>query len=170
MGLCCPFFSVFVSFANLRVPSLLNRNIGFTTASSEDILIGEVWICYGQFNIKMNEKWGVVQYGFGDTAIGNLYTKGGVSLVPFRTDNWHAATSILTIFPSVDSLIYSKWMGFKRTDFKLEGSTCLIVEPQNPANSNPWIWRTEFFGHDLQADSTLVAKGFNVIYIDIHDM
>ncbi len=61
-------------------------------------------------------------------------------------------------------------MGFKRTDFKLEGSTCLIVEPQNPANSNPWIWRTEFFGHDLQADSTLVAKGFNVIYIDIHDM
>lgn len=52
------FLSIFVSFANLRVPSLLNRNIGFTTASSANILIGEVWISCGQFNIEMNEKWG----------------------------------------------------------------------------------------------------------------
>ena len=49
IGFVLSFFSGFVSFANLRVPSLLNRNIGFTTASSENILIGEVWICYGQF-------------------------------------------------------------------------------------------------------------------------
>jgi sialate O-acetylesterase len=31
-----------------------------------------------------------VRYGFGDTVIGNLFSKEGLPLCPFRTDNWEA--------------------------------------------------------------------------------
>jgi pimeloyl-ACP methyl ester carboxylesterase len=71
---------------------------------------------------------------------------------------------------TIDSLTHSNWMGFNRNDFKLAGRNCLLVEPAVPASGNPWIWRTEFFGHEPQADSTLAAKGFYVVYMDLQDM
>lgn len=71
---------------------------------------------------------------------------------------------------SPDTVVYSKWMGFSRTDFIVAGRNCLLVEPNNPAPGNPWIWRTEFFGHEPQADSVLLTKGYYVAYIDVQDM
>ncbi|HLL43407.1 MAG TPA: GDSL-type esterase/lipase family protein, partial [Segetibacter sp.] len=79
-----------------------------------------------------------------------------------------ADTSILK--PAANSAKSSKWMGFNRTDFVLQGRNCLVVEPTTAAPGKPWIWRTEFFGHEPQGDSTLAAKGFHVVYIDLQDM
>ncbi|MEO5892920.1 MAG: GDSL-type esterase/lipase family protein [Ferruginibacter sp.] len=69
-----------------------------------------------------------------------------------------------------DSLTYSTWMGFKRVDLVISGRKCLIIEPVKPAEGKPWIWRTEFFGHEPQGDSTLASKGFHVVYMDMQDM
>ena len=38
------------------------------------------------------------------------------------------------------------------------------------AQGKPWIWRTEFFGHEPQADLALLAKGFHVAYIDVQNL
>jgi pimeloyl-ACP methyl ester carboxylesterase len=162
------FFSFFTSFANPLLPFVFNNKMVSQQRSSEKILAGKVWIYSGQS--EMNEKWVAVRYGFGNIAIQNLYTRDGFSVLPFRTNNLLVPASFLAASSSADSLIYSKWMGFKRTDFKLQGRNCLIVEPQNSVAGNPWIWRTEFFGNEPQADSTLAAKGFYVVYIDLQDM
>lgn len=69
-----------------------------------------------------------------------------------------------------ETLVNSCWLGFQRQDFKLNGRNCILIKPENPAKGNPWIWRTEFFGHEPQADSVLVSKGFHVAYIDVTDM
>jgi pimeloyl-ACP methyl ester carboxylesterase len=70
----------------------------------------------------------------------------------------------------LDSIVHSNWLGFSRMDFLLNGRACILVEPENPADGNPWIWRTEFFGHEPQADSMLVSNGFHLAYIDVQDM
>jgi sialate O-acetylesterase len=33
-----------------------------------------------------------VRYGFSDTATGNLFSKDGLPVCPFRTDNWFVET------------------------------------------------------------------------------
>src|SRR5687768_8196139 len=62
------------------------------------------------------------------------------------------------------------WNGFEKVDFKVDGRTCLLVLPKTPAEGKPWIWRTEFFGHEPQADIALLKNGFHVAYIDIQNM
>ena len=42
--------------------------------------------------------------------------------------------------------------------------------PKNPASGNPWIWRTEFFGHEPQADLALLAKGWHLAYTDVTNL
>ncbi len=112
-----------------------------------------------------------VRYAFGNTSIGNLFSSEGLPVTPFRTDNWQVDTSAYTLLtPSSSSNIKSKWLGFDRTDFGLAGRNCLVVEPLKAMSGKPWIWRTEFFGHEPQGDSALAAKGFHVAYIDMQDM
>lgn len=64
----------------------------------------------------------------------------------------------------------SVWNGFERRDFKVDGRDCLLVLPKEPAAGKPWIWRTEFFGHEPQADLALLAKGFHVAYMNVSNM
>jgi pimeloyl-ACP methyl ester carboxylesterase/lysophospholipase L1-like esterase len=64
----------------------------------------------------------------------------------------------------------STWEGFERRDFKIDGRNCLLVVPKTPAKEKPWIWRTEFFGHQPQADIALLHKGFHVAYMDVQNM
>lgn len=64
----------------------------------------------------------------------------------------------------------TRWLGFDRTDFQVAGRNCIVVFPLHAAKGHPWIWRTEFFGHEPQADSTLLTKGFHVVYLDVQDM
>jgi hypothetical protein len=45
-----------------------------------------------------------------------------------------------------------------------------VIVPKIHAQSNPWIWRTEFFGHEPQADIILLSNGFHVAYINVQNM
>jgi pimeloyl-ACP methyl ester carboxylesterase len=79
--------------------------------------------------------------------------------------------SIVGPLPMVASVATpSVWMGFDRIDFEVAGRNCLLVVPKKPARNNPWIWRTEFFGHEPQGDSMLLANGYYVAYMDIYNM
>jgi len=62
------------------------------------------------------------------------------------------------------------WQGFEQLNFTVDGRNCLLVVPKTAAAGNPWIWRTEFFGHQPQADIALAAKGFHIAYMDVQNM
>lgn len=64
----------------------------------------------------------------------------------------------------------SQWQGFPREDFTVSGRAAWVVKPQQAAAGKPWIWRTEFFGHEPQADLALLVKGFHVGYIDLQNL
>jgi hypothetical protein len=61
----------------------------------------------------------------------------------------------------------SEWNGYEQHNFNVGGRGALLVIPKQPAKGNPWIWRTEFFGIDPQADIALLAKGVHVGYIGV---
>jgi len=64
----------------------------------------------------------------------------------------------------------STWRGFERIDFTLASRPCILVVPATPAAGKPWIWRTEFFDHEPQADLALLAHGWHLAYMDAKDM
>jgi pimeloyl-ACP methyl ester carboxylesterase len=64
----------------------------------------------------------------------------------------------------------SQWNGYEKIDYQFADRAALIVKPKTPAPGNPWIWRTEFFGHEPQGDIALLAAGWHVAYYRISDM
>jgi pimeloyl-ACP methyl ester carboxylesterase len=64
----------------------------------------------------------------------------------------------------------SQWNGFQKLDFVVAGRACMLVQPKTPAEGSPWIWRTEFFGHEPQGDIALLQAGWHVAYIPVSDM
>jgi pimeloyl-ACP methyl ester carboxylesterase len=68
------------------------------------------------------------------------------------------------------NLQLSSWNGYDRVDFVLAERPCLVVFPKQAAPGKPWIWRTEFFGHEPQADLALLARGWHVAYMDAKNL
>ncbi|MEI9892394.1 MAG: prolyl oligopeptidase family serine peptidase [Chthoniobacter sp.] len=64
----------------------------------------------------------------------------------------------------------SAWNGYEKLDFQVAGHPALLVKPKTAAPGNPWIWRTEFFGHEPQGDVALLGLGWHVAYIKVSDM
>jgi len=64
----------------------------------------------------------------------------------------------------------SLWQGYAQQSFTVDGRACLLVIPKTSAPGNPWIWRTEFFGHEPQADLALLSRGFHLAYMDVQNM
>jgi pimeloyl-ACP methyl ester carboxylesterase len=64
----------------------------------------------------------------------------------------------------------SLWNGYERLDFEVAGRAALLVKPTTPTDGQPWIWRTEFFGHEPQADIALLGAGWHVAYLKVSDM
>lgn len=64
----------------------------------------------------------------------------------------------------------SLWNGFEQRKFVVDGRDCLLVLPHTPAAGKPWIWRTEFFGHEPQADLALLSNGFHAAYMNVQNM
>jgi pimeloyl-ACP methyl ester carboxylesterase len=64
----------------------------------------------------------------------------------------------------------SQWQGFEKLDFQVAGRAGLLVKPEKAAEGNPWIWRTEFFGHEPQGDLALLAAGWHVAYFKVSNM
>lgn len=63
-----------------------------------------------------------------------------------------------------------EWQGYEQRSFQVNGRECLLIVPKAAAPGKPWIWRTEFFGHQPQADLALLALGFHVAYMDVQNM
>lgn len=64
----------------------------------------------------------------------------------------------------------TQWQGFDAREFQLEGRPCLVVCPKRVARGRPWIWRTQFFGHEPQSDIALLHKGYHAAWTDLNDM
>jgi pimeloyl-ACP methyl ester carboxylesterase len=64
----------------------------------------------------------------------------------------------------------SDWNGYEKLDFEVAGHAALLVKPKTPADGKPWIWRTEFFGHEPQGDLALLGHGWHVAYFKVSDM
>ena len=64
----------------------------------------------------------------------------------------------------------SNWNSFERLDFTVADRACLLIVPKQTAPGRPWIWRTEFFGHEPQADLALLARGWHVACMDAKNM
>jgi pimeloyl-ACP methyl ester carboxylesterase len=64
----------------------------------------------------------------------------------------------------------TSWNGYDQLEFTFEGRPALLVQPKQSAEGNPWIWRTEFFGHEPQGDLALLAAGWHVAYLKVSDM
>jgi pimeloyl-ACP methyl ester carboxylesterase len=62
------------------------------------------------------------------------------------------------------------WNGYDAPGFVFENRDALVVRPKKAAEGNPWIWRTEFFGHEPQGDLALLAAGWHVAYLKVSDM
>ena len=66
-----------------------------------------------------------------------------------------------------DAVKKADWNGYEMLQFAVDGRSALLVVPKEPVAGKPWIWRTEFFGVDPQADIALLGKGLHVAYIDV---
>jgi pimeloyl-ACP methyl ester carboxylesterase len=64
----------------------------------------------------------------------------------------------------------STWNGYEKRDFQVDGRKALMIVPKTTAPGKPWIWRTEFFGHEPQGDLGLVSNGFHAVYIDMQNL
>ena len=59
------------------------------------------------------------------------------------------------------------WNGYEIVRFQVAGRGGLLVIPKTPAPGKHWIWRTEFFGVDPQADIALLGEGVYVAYVGV---
>ena len=64
----------------------------------------------------------------------------------------------------------AEWQGYEKRDFVVDGRNAFLIVPKASSSGNPWIWRTEFFGHEPQADLALLANGFHVAYVDLQNL
>jgi len=71
---------------------------------------------------------------------------------------------------AIPTLQRSQWNGYERLDFTVAGRPCLLVMPKTPAAGKPWIWRTEFFGHEPQTDVALLGHGWHLAFMDAKDL
>lgn len=64
----------------------------------------------------------------------------------------------------------STFGGFPCASFVFNGRQAKVVKPTKVAMNAPWVWRARFWGHEPQADSTLLACGFHVVYCDVAEL
>ncbi len=64
----------------------------------------------------------------------------------------------------------STFSGFPCASFLFNGRQAKIVKPYKVAKGAPWVWRARFWGHEPQADSTLLSLGFHVVYCDVAEL
>ena len=64
----------------------------------------------------------------------------------------------------------SRWYGYDRFDFSVNGRTVTVVAPPQAAAGRPWAWHGEFFGHKPNPDIALLARGFHIVYLSVPDL
>ncbi len=110
-------------------------------------------------------------------AIADASTSKGIQSMIFNRIGLLLSVILMTI--AAASLCFAEepaapkshdWNGYKALDFTVDGRNCILVVPKQAGAGKPWIWRTEFFGHEPQADIKLLGNGFHVAYIDVQNM
>lgn len=76
----------------------------------------------------------------------------------------------LLILSAKACVAQDKWMDWDKQSFQVDGRQAFVIVPRTPAAGKPWIWRTEFFGHEPQADIALLEHGFHVAYVDVQNL
>lgn len=66
--------------------------------------------------------------------------------------------------------VASRWEGFVRHDFKVDGANVIVVEPDQPKPGRPWAWRGEFFGAFPNADIALLKQGWHLAYMAVPNL
>ena len=89
--------------------------------------------------------------------------------LPLDQANAQAAALLKEYRAAADSKV-TQWQGYERVDFTVSERAAWLVKPKQVAAGSPWIWRTEFFGHEPQADIALLAKGFHVAYLNVQNL
>ncbi len=74
------------------------------------------------------------------------------------------------VFAAETSITTNAWHGFHQLKFSVAGRDALLVLPKVSAPGKPWIWRTEFFGHEPQADLALLSNGWHVAYVNVQNL
>jgi pimeloyl-ACP methyl ester carboxylesterase len=91
------------------------------------------------------------------------------------------ASSTLAVILGVSTVVHavevkpfpgaiSRWNGFVRHDFRVDGKDVIVVEPEEPLPGRPWAWRGEFFGAFPNADIELVRRGWHLAYMKAPDL
>lgn len=87
----------------------------------------------------------------------------------FRACSLYAfVVTLVGVFQPVVSA--ADWQGYDKVEFLVGRRYAFLIEPRQRAAGHPWIWRTEFFGHEPQADLELLKRGFVVAYIDLQNL
>ncbi len=84
--------------------------------------------------------------------------------------NWAWLLALLASTLINQNVSAETWQGFNKIEFSVEGRKAFLIEPTKAAPGSPWIWRTEFFGHQPQADIALLNKGFFVAYVEMQNL
>jgi pimeloyl-ACP methyl ester carboxylesterase/lysophospholipase L1-like esterase len=98
------------------------------------------------------------------------YDRPGIPVGLPLAEAQQKAGDLMLDYRALATAVHSEWEGFDRVDFISGDQKALLVIPKSPAPGNPWIWRTEFFGHEPQADIALLKKGFHVAYVDVQNL
>ncbi len=64
----------------------------------------------------------------------------------------------------------TRWHGFDRYQFPVDGKTVSVVVPRTAAPGRPWVWHGEFFGHKPEPDIELLKRGFHIVYLRVPDL
>ncbi len=64
----------------------------------------------------------------------------------------------------------SKWKGFEKVSFEVNGQKAFVVLPKEPADGNLWVWRARFFGWHSEMDQMLLKRGITIGYIDVSNL
>ncbi|WP_257285457.1 GDSL-type esterase/lipase family protein [Endozoicomonas sp. SESOKO1] len=92
--------------------------------------------------------------------------------------------AFLDILPPPPTTKTTDYKGYKQEHFtiktpssnigdapiKVETFDAFYIHPKTPAKGNPWIWRTEFFGHEPQGDLALLNNGWGVAYVKMSNL
>jgi sialidase-1 len=76
----------------------------------------------------------------------------------------------ITHYAQAEETKTSQWNGFQREHFTIDGKSCYVVKPIEPAPGRPWVWRARFPGYHTEIDLILLKSGFHVAHINTGGM
>jgi alpha-mannosidase len=122
----------------------------------------------GLVRVQLRPGWSAQRVDLRERPCGERLTEEGVAYRPYEIVSLRISRSTRQAVAAAPSS--SMWEGYRCDKFALDGRDCILVRPDAPMPSTPWIWRTEFFGEFPALDLALLKAGFHVAYIDMQNM